>query len=156
MKLFGSFHWSRVHVMLWCIAYLHPAWLQFIFRIWRLWGRMNEPFSYVTEEKTSAELAAISHRHSFVLGDISTVQHTNNKLESTQWILYIMKRWKSVSVFIHPVTGAQTAFWVYQSHYSVKKSDKNVDPCSKLDVTERSWSLCWCNDHKKIIKFSDG
>lgn len=48
---------------------------------------MNEPFSYVTEEKTAAELAAISHGHSFVLVDIRTVQHTNNKLESTQKIV---------------------------------------------------------------------
>lgn len=47
-------------------------------------GRMNEPFSYVTEEKTAAELAAISHRHCSVLGDISTAQHKNNKLELTQ------------------------------------------------------------------------
>lgn len=60
-------------------------------------GWMNEPFSYVTEEKTAAELAAISHGHSFVLVDISTVQHTNNKLESTQkivlYMLFTMKKW---------------------------------------------------------------
>lgn len=47
-------------------------------------GRVAYPFCYVTVEKTAAELAAISHRHSFVLGDISTAQHPNNKLESTQ------------------------------------------------------------------------
>ncbi len=48
---------------------------------------MNKTFSYVTEEKTAAELAAISHRHCSVLGGISTAQHKNNKLESTQSII---------------------------------------------------------------------
>jgi len=69
--------------------------LQFILGYGDCGGRLNKPFPYVTEEKTAAELAAIFHGYSFVLVDISTVQHKNDKLESRQksvlYMLFIMK-----------------------------------------------------------------